>query len=284
MTVAPPSTHAHLPEALATIASEIARTVGAKIRTVREVGVEVADTKSSTADVVTHADRLAESLAQESLLSARPQDGLLGEEGAFVSGTTGITWVVDPIDGTVNYLYDLPFYGVSVAATVADGGPGTMEDGRRAIAGAVYLPVFDELFVAWEGGGSFLNGERLSGPASTSLDVTLLATGFGYTQERRTEQASILSQVLPRVRDIRRMGSAAADLCMLAAGRIDAYYERGLNPWDYAAAVLIAREAGAHVLGLEGAAPGTNMLIAGAPNTASELHAIIAEAYSSLEA
>ncbi|MGO3147268.1 MAG: inositol monophosphatase family protein [Leucobacter sp.] len=269
---------------LAEIAAEIARSVGVQIRAIRAEGVEVADTKSSSADVVTYADRLAESLTQEALLARRPHDGVVGEEGAQVSGTSGITWVVDPIDGTVNYLYGLPFYGVSIAATVADGAPGTMEDGRRAIAGAVYLPVFDELFTAWDGGGSYVNGESLTGPATKPLDVALLATGFGYTRERRTEQAHVIQQVLPLVRDIRRMGSAAADLCMLAAGRLDAYFERGLKPWDYAAAVLIARESGVQVLGLEGAAPGESMLIAAAPNTASELHAAVQTAYNSLEA
>lgn len=270
------------PRALATLAADIARTVGEQIRIARASGVEVADTKTSIVDVVTRADQHAESLAEASILAARPDDGVLGEEGAHIVGTSGITWVVDPIDGTVNYLYGLPFYGVSVAATVEDGAPGTMEDGRRAIAGAVYLPVFDELYTAWEGGGSTLNGSPLSGPTAKPLEVTLLSTGFGYTSERRTEQAQILMEVLPRVRDIRRMGSAAADLCMLAAGRIDAYYERGLNPWDYAAAALIAREAGADVRGLEATLPGTSMLIAAAPETANELHTVISTAYSSL--
>ncbi len=267
---------------LANLAADIARSVGTEIRSIRASGVEIADTKSSLADVVTRADQRAESLAQHALLTARPDDGLLGEEGAHIVGSSGITWVVDPIDGTVNYLYDLPFYGVSVAATVADGAEGTMEDGRRAIAGAVYLPVFDEIFTAWEHGGSYLGGEPIHGPREQPLETTLLATGFGYTPERRTEQAHILQRILPQVRDIRRMGSAAADLCMLAAGRIDAYYERGLRPWDYAAAALIAREAGASVLGLD-ERPGTSMLIAAAPNTASELHAQISLAYSSLD-
>ncbi|KIP51563.1 inositol monophosphatase family protein [Leucobacter komagatae] len=267
---------------LADVAGSLARTVGRVIHSKRAIGVDVAATKSSLSDVVTAADQEAERLLTEGLLRHRPDDAILGEEGASIAGTTGITWVVDPIDGTVNYLYNIPAYAVSVAATVEDGAPGTMSDGRRAIAGAVYLPVTGELFTAWEGGGAFLDGKRLSGPAESELGTTLLATGFGYTVERRTEQVEVLRHVLPRVRDIRRMGSAATDLCMLAAGRVDAYYERGLQPWDYAAATLIAREAGATVRGLGEAAPGEEMLIAGTPAVTAELAAIVAEAYRTL--
>lgn len=267
---------------LADIAGELALSVGRVIHAKRAVGVDVAATKSSLTDVVTAADREAERLLTEGLRERRPEDGILGEEGASIAGTSGVTWVVDPIDGTVNYLYNIPAYAVSVAATVTDGAPGTMSDGRRAIAGAVYLPVTGELFTASEGGGAFLGAARLHGPSETTLDTTLLGTGFGYTAERRTEQVEVLRRVLPRVRDIRRMGSAAMDLCMLAAGRLDAYYERGLQPWDYAAAALIAREAGAQVRGLGDAAPGEELLIAGTPAIAGELAAIIAEAYDSL--
>ena len=268
--------------ALAEIAGSLAQSVGVEVRDKRAVGVDVAATKSSLTDVVTAADKEAERLLTAGLTELRPEDGILGEEGASVAGTTGITWVVDPIDGTVNYLYDIPAYAVSVAATVADGAPGTMSDGRRAIAGAVYLPVTGELFAAWEGGGAYLGSERLHGPSQTELGTTLLGTGFGYTVERRTEQIEVLRHVLPRVRDIRRIGSAAMDLCMIAAGRLDAFYERGLQPWDFAAAALIAREAGAVVRGLGDNAPGTEMLIAGTPAIADELAGVVAEAYRSL--
>src|SRR5690606_608391 len=149
----------------------------------------------------------------------------------------------------VNYLYGLPVYAVSVAATASDGGPGTMADGRRAIAGAVYLPVPDELFSAYLGGGAEPNGVALTGPANAELATALVATGFGYTVQRRTEQAELVRRLLPRVRDIRRIGSAAADLCFVAAGRLDAFFERGLQPWDYAAGALIARESGAVLRG-----------------------------------
>lgn len=283
----------HSPAALAALtdtAATLARTVGGVIRSLRETGVDVAATKSSLTDVVTAADREAERLLVEGLRELRPDDAVLGEEGASVPGTSGITWVLDPIDGTVNYLYNLPAYAVSVAATTlgSPSTPGTMADGRRAIAGAVYLPVTGELFTAYEGGGSFLNGAPIAGPHEPDLGSALIATGFGYTFERRTEQAEIVRQLIPRVRDIRRMGSAATDLCFVAAGRLDGYYERGLQPWDYAAAALIAREAGALVLGAgtdtsgDDALPGEPMLIAGAPGLARSLQRAVADAYAAL--
>ncbi len=270
-------------ESLTNLAGSVARNVGARIRELREQGVQIADTKSSLADVVTAADREAEALITQALRKARPNDGLLGEEGASVEGTTGITWVIDPIDGTVNYLYDLPSYAVSIAATVADHGPGTTFDGRRAVAGAVYVPALDELFEAHEFGGARLNGQTIHASQAKELSLALVATGFGYTVERRTEQALVASQLIPQVRDIRRMGAAAVDLCNLAAGRLDAYYERGLQPWDYAAGVLIAREAGAAILALEeDGLPGEPMMIAGPPVLAGNLRAAILDAYSTL--
>ena len=273
---------AELPS-LASLAASVARDVGARIRTMRAQGVEIANTKSSLVDVVTAADREAEQLVAEALRAARPQDGLLGEEGLSAPSLSGITWVVDPIDGTVNYLYDLPSYAVSIAATVEDGAPGTMADGRRAVAGAVYVPALDELFTAHEGGGSALNGHPIRVSDAEELALSLVATGFGYTVERRTEQAQVVRQLIPRVRDIRRMGAAAVDLCNLASGRLDAYYERGLAPWDFAAGALIAREAGAAILSLaEHELPGEPMLIAGPPSLARGLRAEIQRAYASL--
>ena len=274
---------------LAQTAGALARMVGARIRSLREQGVAVADTKSSLTDVVTAADREAERLVAEALREARPHDGLLGEEGASTAGTTGITWVVDPIDGTVNYLYGLPAYAVSIAATVEHDGrgstlpAGTMADGRRAVAGAVYVPAFDELFDAHEGGGARVNGRPIRVSEREELPLALVGTGFGYTVERRTEQAEVARRLIPRVRDIRRMGAAAVDLCMVAAGRLDAYYERGLQPWDYAAGALIAREAGAEILALEdGELPGEPMLVAGPPALARELRAAVREACAAL--
>lgn len=274
------------PSDLAEIAGLLARRVGERIRSLRDAGVDVAATKSSHTDVVTAADREAERMLVAGLLELRPDDGILGEEGADTPGTSGVTWVIDPIDGTVNYLYQLPAYAVSVAATVADAsapaaGSGNTHDGRRAIAGAVYAPVTDELYVAWEGGGATLNGAPISVSPEDDLSRALVGTGFGYTVERRTEQANVARHLIPQIRDLRRMGSASIDLCMIAAGRLDAYYERGLQPWDYAAGVLIAREAGAEVLGRDAASlPGEPMLIAGPRPLAGALRAAVAQAYA----
>ena len=264
----------HDPKGLAEIAARIAERAAARILELRAEGVSVAASKSSATDVVTLADQESERLIVAAIQEARPDDGILGEEGTGIPGTSGITWVIDPIDGTVNYLYDLPAYAVSIAATVSD--EAAYADGRRAIAGAVCSPRTDELFVAWQGGGAFRNGEPIGITGQEDLSVSLVATGFGYTVERRTEQAEMVARVIPRARDIRRNGSAAYDLCMLAAGRLDAYYERGLQPWDYAAGVLIASEAGATLIGRDAATPpGEPFLVAGAPGLVHELRSLV---------
>lgn len=252
------------PHDLSRIAARIAVDAGRRILDLRSAGVEVAASKSSAVDVVTAADQESERMIVAAIAEARPEDGVLGEEGAGAAGTSGITWVIDPIDGTVNYLYDLPAYAVSIAATVED--PAGYADGRRAVAGAVYAPRTDELFTAHAGGGARLNGAPIAVSGADDLSQALVGTGFGYTAERRAEQAEMVARLLPRARDIRRIGSAAYDLCSLAAGRLDAYYERGLQPWDYAAAALIATEAGAEIIGRDAATrPGEPMLIAAAP-------------------
>ncbi|MBK0420833.1 inositol monophosphatase [Leucobacter sp. CSA2] len=276
MTAAPlsPSLDPALLAELAAIASAAARSTGTLIRELREDGVSVAASKSSATDIVTLADREAEAHLVRALQAARPDDGILGEEGAGIAGTSGITWVVDPIDGTVNYAYGLPLYSVSVAATVAD--PGATADGRRAVAGAVSAPRLDEHFEAWEGGGARLNGRPIGISGATELGMSLVATGFGYTVERRTEQAEMAARLIPQARDLRRLGSAAYDLCSFAAGRIDAYYERGLQPWDYAAGLLIAREAGGAVEGRDAATPpGEPLVFAAAPGLIDELRRVV---------
>ena len=276
MTSDAPSTPAHEadPEALAGLAAEIAKSTGLLIRELRAAGVSVAASKSSDVDIVTEADRRAEQAVVEAIRAARPRDGVLGEEGAGIPSESGITWVVDPIDGTVNYLYGLPAYAVSIAATVPD--PAAAADGRRAIAGAVYAPPTDELFEAWEGGGARMNGTRIAISGETRLSHTLVGTGFGYTAERRAEQAVMVSRLLPRARDIRRLGSAAFDLCSVACGRLDAYYERGLQPWDYAAGFLILREAGGAILGRdEQTPPGEPLIFAGDPALVEELRGVV---------
>lgn len=269
---------------LRTFAGALARDVGTHVRELRETGAAVAETKSSRTDVVTAADHEAEQLIVAALRAERPADGILGEEGASTQGETGITWVVDPIDGTVNYLYGLPGYAVSIAATITGGGPGTMADGRRTVAAAVYVPSSDELFTAQDGGGATLNGRPIRVSQASELSLALVATGFGYTAQRRTEQAEVVRQLIPRVRDIRRLGAAATDLCHLAAGRLDAYYERGLQPWDYAAGALIAREAGAVLLGrTHDAVAGEPLLIAGPPALAAQLQLAVGQAYEAYE-
>jgi myo-inositol-1(or 4)-monophosphatase len=195
----------------------------------RDVG-----TKSSATDMVSEVDRAAEELISDLLEEARPDDGLLGEEGAARPGSSGVRWVVDPIDGTTNYLFGIPAWSVSVAA----------ERHGRAVVGVVADPSRGELWVAVAGRGARCNGAAIRvAEGRSQLPAALLATGFGYRAERRAWQAQVLGHVLPRVRDIRRFGSAALDLCWVAGGRIDAYYEAGLNPWDLAAGVLICEEA-----------------------------------------
>ena len=199
--------------------------------------VEGLDTKSSATDPVSDADRAAERLLVQILSDARPGDGLLGEEGAARPSSTGLTWVIDPLDGTVNYLYGLDNFAVSVAA----------EDETGAVVGVVHDPVTRRTFTAARGHGAHLDGRRLRVRDPVPLEVALLGTGFGYAPDRRARQGAILAGLLPRVRDIRRLGSAALDLCAVAAGTLDAYYEEGIQRWDVAAGALIAREAGAVV-------------------------------------
>lgn len=230
----------------------------------------VTDTKSSPTDVVTEMDRASEALIGSRLLAARPGDAILGEEGGESAGGR-VRWVVDPLDGTVNYLYGLADWAVSIAAEV---------DGS-VMAGAVVVPAHDEVFTAVRGGGAWLRaGGRpllaLRCNTGLSLPQALVATGFGYEAGRRKVQGEVVSAVLPRVRDIRRGGSCAVDLCSVAAGRVDAYYERGVNYWDYAAGGLIATEAGAHVGGLSGKPANPGMTIAAEPALFGQLHDLLA--------
>ncbi|WP_062378185.1 inositol monophosphatase family protein [Demequina pelophila] len=222
-------------------------------------GAEVAHTKTSDVDIVTQMDVAAETLVRERLAALRPDDGILGEEGDDVVGTSGITWVVDPIDGTVNYLYGIPHYSVSIAAV--SGSPDPRE--WTIEAGAVATGAGD-LWSAARGRGAWRNGERIARDGGPELGGTLVATGFGYVAERRAAQARVLAALLPRVRDVRRLGSASVDLCHVAAGLVDAYYENGLKPWDFAAGALIATEAGVRVAGLDGGPADGTMLVAAA--------------------
>jgi myo-inositol-1(or 4)-monophosphatase len=238
----------------------------------RRKGVSVLATKSTAVDIVTAVDRDTETLIRSLILDARPDDGIVGEEDIIHVGTSGVDWIVDPIDGTVNFLYGIPAWGISVAVAegAASGGIG-----GSTIAGVVVNPVNGELFEASIGGGARLAGRELVANTAVPLELALVGTGFSYSAGRRREQAAVLLELLPRVRDIRRIGSAALDLCALAAGRIDAFYERGLNAWDHAAGALIAREAGARVGGPGGGPESSELLVAAPPGLYEELAAAL---------
>ena len=272
-----PAAGALVSQELLRIALDAAASAG---RLLADAGrTEVAAVKSSPTDVVTEMDRAAESLIMETIRAARPGDAFLAEEsgaseGAGRPGAAGarVRWVVDPLDGTVNYLYGLADWAVSIAAEV---------DGT-VVAGVVAVPRHEETFAAVRGGGAWVSSPRgrreLRCPPGPDLSQALIATGFGYQAGRRRIQGEVVAAMLPRIRDIRRAGSAAVDLCHVAAGRVDGYYERGLNPWDFSAGALIAAEAGAVVGGLDGAGPGTSMTIAAGPR----LYPLLATALAGL--
>lgn len=255
----------------------IALEAGALAATRRAEGVEVAATKSSIVDVVTLADREVEAFIRSAISDARPDDGFLGEESTGSAGSSGLTWIVDPIDGTVNYLYGIPQYAVSIA--VVEGGADPAE--WNALAGCVVNPATGEMFTASQGGGAYLGSQQLQVNSDVSLEQTLLGTGFSYSADTRTRQGQVLAGILGRVRDIRRAGSASLDLCAVAAGRLDAYAERGLNPWDHAAGALVVREAGGHVGGFDGAAESIRFLLAADESLAVQLEPILRELYAS---
>ena len=255
------------PAALLEIAVAAAQRAGGLLLEGRRAGgITVAATKSSPTDVVTAMDRAAERVILETVLAARPDDGLLGEEGDDRPSRSGVRWVVDPLDGTVNYLYDLPGWSVSIAA----------EHDGAVVVGVVLVPLAGELFTAVRGEGAWRDGRPIRCRSGVRLDRALVGTGFGYGAAARAVQAEVLRTVLPRVRDVRRMGSAAVDLCHVACGRLDAFYERGLNPWDLAAGGLIATEAGARVGGLAGAPASADFALAAGPDLFAALHELLA--------
>lgn len=250
------------PRDLLALAVGLARDAGRLVREGRASALAGIGSKSTPTDLVTTMDRASEELIVAGLRAARPDDAVLGEEGGMHRGASGVRWLLDPIDGTVNYVYGLPQYAVSIAAEV---------DGT-VVAGVVHNPASGEEWTAVRGGGAWRDGTRLTGPRASSLDEALLGTGFGYDARQRAEQATVVAALLPEVRDIRRFGSAALDLCFVAEGRLDVYYESGLNPWDRAAGELIATEAGLLVTGLHGEPPGRDMTIAASPALHGPLH------------
>jgi myo-inositol-1(or 4)-monophosphatase len=272
------------PEALLRLAVNVASEAGRLLASWRgEERPEVVETKSSPTDVVTEMDRRSEALITGRIRAVRPGDTVLGEEGGQTRGGESgdeyagapgrVRWVVDPLDGTVNYLYGLPDWAVSIAAEV---------DGT-VLAGVVEVPRYGETFTAVAGRGAWLHrdGEAIAlrCTSGVALGQALVGTGFGYDAGRRRIQGEVVAAVLPRVRDIRRAGSAAVDLCSVAAGRLDGYFERGLNYWDYAAGGLIAREAGAAVGGLSGRAESTSMTVAAGPG----LFPVLADTLAALD-
>ncbi|GAB2761142.1 inositol-1-monophosphatase SuhB [Terrabacter koreensis] len=288
-------------EELERLCIELATEAARFIRDERPPRMGVAATKSTETDVVTVMDRRSEELLHRLIQQARPEDGILGEEGADVDGTSGLTWVIDPIDGTVNYLYEVPAYAVSVAVVVGDA---RAQGGWTPVAGAVADPCLRLVHHAGVGTGAWTRPEghlpdgpddsrdaddsidaddsddsaglavrRLAASAEDRLGRTLLATGFGYAPEVRARQADVLRRVLPLVRDIRRIGSAALDLVRVADGSVDAYAETGLNAWDLAAGWLIAEEAGAVVVG-EGDHPGKALTVAAGPALVEQVRAL----------
>lgn len=222
-----------------------------------------AETKSTATDLVTRYDRASEQLIVGSLLAARPDDAVLGEEGSERAGTSGVRWIVDPIDGTTNFAYGFPGWAVSIGAEVD----------HVAAVGVVVVPTLAEEFVAWSGGGATRNGAPISVRATAALDEALIATGFAYDRERRSRQGRVVGELAPRVRDIRRMGAAAVDLCSVACGRLDAYFEIGLSPWDLAAGRVIVAEAGGLVTGRTA----DDLVIAAHPTTHAELAALLGQ-------
>ena len=242
-----PSEHAAAPSELRTLCANIAHEAGsfalAQRRALGAGSRAVHETKSSDVDPVTEYDRATEKLVVDRLRAARPHDSIIGEEGADHEGTSGLEWHVDPIDGTVNFVYDLPGWCTSVAV-LRDGTP---------IAGAIFAPVVDELYSAAVGQGATVNGFEITVSGTTDLATSLPATGFSYhLDSHRIEQADRIARILPRVRDIRRQGSAALDLAYVASGRVDAYFEEFIKSWDIAAGVLLVTEAGGTVTAFDG--------------------------------
>jgi myo-inositol-1(or 4)-monophosphatase len=250
------------------LAESLAREAGASLRDAfASLGSLEITTKSTATDLVSDADVATERLIRSRLHDARPGDAILGEEGGEGEGTSGLRWVVDPLDGTVNFLFGIPQWGVSIAC----------EDASGALAGVVYDPVREEMWSARRDGPATLNGVPLHGSGRTELATAMVATGFGYDAAVRQVQAATVARLLPHVRDIRRLGSAALDLVWCAAGRYDAFYERGLNHWDLAAGALVCERAGLAVLELEATPPTGPGILVAAPAIAGELAALVSD-------
>jgi len=223
------------------------------------------DTKSTPTDMVTDADRAAEGLIKEGIRSEQPDDAILGEETGEAHGSSGRRWVIDPLDGTTNFLFGIPHWAVSIAC----------EDAEGALVGVVYDPLRDELFAARRGEGATLNGAPIVASDAKDLSRALVGTGFSYLGEERHAAARLLPTILPRVRDLRRAGAASLDLAWVADGRLDAFYESGLAPWDSAAGRLLVAEAGGRLDVMPALGPSGKGLIAAAPGVFDALRDLI---------
>ncbi len=258
------------PAQLSDLAVELAVRAGEIMVRHRAAGLSVS-TKSSATDVVTDADRAVEQFLRAALAELRPDDEVLGEEGGATGpagpGRSQVRWVLDPIDGTVNYLLGLPQFAVSIAAQLRG----------ETVAGCVLNPSSGDLFRATAGAGAFLGDRRLTGPRSVPVAQAVVATGFGYDPDRRARQGSAAGRLLGRVGNLRRLGSAALDLCALAAGWVDMYYEGPLGEWDFAAGLLIATEAGVATSGLRGRPAGAQLVAGAHPDHAEEFFDLLTE-------
>jgi myo-inositol-1(or 4)-monophosphatase len=259
-----PSRAQQLAEDLERMAVDLAAGAASVVRDGRGAGLTVS-TKSTETDLVTQVDRDTEQWLVETITGRRPDDAILGEEGGARAGSSGVRWLIDPIDGTVNFVLGIPFYAVSVAAEV---------DGE-VVAGAVVNPVSGETFHARRGGGAWLGDQRLHGPRDVPLERAVIGTGFAYSASTRARQIAVVAELLPRVSDIRRIGASSLEWCFVAAGRLDGYFEADLNPWDYAAGALVATEAGCVVGGLHAAPVSGRLALAAGPRTAPDLIAAL---------
>lgn len=261
--------------ALLRLAWEAADAAGDFLLTKRPRALRI-DTKTSPTDPVTEMDQGAEQIIVSRVRKERPTDGFLGEEGSNEAGTSGIRWIIDPLDGTVNYIYGIPMWAVSIGVEI---------DGIVDL-GVVMVPGQGEGFIGIRGHGAWhvTSGyaTRMAPERSTALSMSLVGTGFGYVPAQRVQQTALLTALAPHIRDVRRFGACAVDLCWLALGRFDAYYEQGVHPWDYAAGAVIARESGCVVSGLDEDEPSNDMLLAAPEALHTELRSRMRSAIQSI--
>lgn len=250
---------------LLALAVDIANEAAAVVAKYAAERTYVVETKSTPTDLVTEADRETEALIVRRILSARPGDGLLGEEGANRESTSGIRWVIDPIDGTTNFVYGIPAYSVSIG----------VERNGQVVAGVVHDVALEQAYTAALGGGAHMNGHSIRTSGKTDLSTALMGIGFAYDPARRDTQAHFYDRVMLDIRDVRRMGSAALDLCRVACGQLDGYFEFQLNPWDFAAGGIIVREAGGITTGFHGRTFDEGYVLAATAALAEPMQAVL---------